>query len=229
MVSTRCAKRVYGVIGVAAVALGGVPLNAIADTVINSYDNTGKTFVVDSTTGNVILENGPFTGGTISTRDGFYFRSHYGTLTAVTLDGRMISAYGTMARNLTLSAGSVISIVSRLDIGIGTIPGDEQVINGTGEIVFNFSEDFFDGLHDYNSHVTVGPAITIRTGSSDGKIRMQNFVNQGTISAETAGKRLMVQYNPSSTYSPLPWRNDGLLRARNGATLSLFGEIPVGG
>ena len=112
---------------------------------------------------------------------------------------------------------------------MGNIPGDEQLIDGTGEIVFNFSEDFFDGLHDYNSHVTVGPGITIRTGSSDGRIRMENFLNRGTISAETAGKRLIVQYNPTSTYFAMPWRNEGLLRARNGGTLSLFGEIPVGG
>src|SRR4051812_13190553 len=82
------------------------PAALSADTVINSYDNTGKTFLVDSTSGNVILENGPFTGGTISTRDGFHFRSHYGTLTGVTLDGQLVSAYGTQARNLTLSPGS---------------------------------------------------------------------------------------------------------------------------
>jgi len=165
------------------------------------------------------------TGGQFFVRPEYPSQFHLGTLKAVTLQGNLdVFDYSvvTVTDGLTLSEGSITFssagaiFDNRLDF-VG-----DQTLAGTGKVVFDgtFANGWFRPL---NGALTIAPGITVQTGTQTGGVGDPNYglVNQGTLSAQTAGTTLYV--------SGKNWVNQGILQAKNGATLSLAGTIVPGG
>ncbi len=93
-----------------------------------------------------------------------------------------------------------------------------QTIGGTGVIEFDgTTQTFVNEVIAAAAPLTIGPNVTVQTGTAGGFIDPSGFVNQGTISAQTPGQTL--------TINPTTWSNTGTLKATNGGTLVLGGTF----
>jgi hypothetical protein len=89
-------------------------------------------------------------------------------------------------------------------------------VSGTGEIVFDGAAEGGTVFTQGGARLTVGAGITIRTGSGDGTINSLGgpLTNNGTISAQSAGKTLAIQGSAVNSAA-------AVLEAKNGGTLNV--------
>src|SRR5205085_11933081 len=96
-----------------------------------------------------------------------------------------------------------------------------QTLGGSGTVGFG-SFDYRDNglaiVGAAGSTLTIGPGVTVR--GKNGTVTGSALVNQGTISADTAGG--LISINAST------WSSPGTLRAVGGGSLSLAGAFTVG-
>src|SRR5207248_2031930 len=106
---------------------------------------------------------------------------------SLVLDERLVVSGTT----LTLGSSSVINATVSLTGSSPTLlfPGSAaQTLSGTGSVVFDATNG--GSVSPGAGGLTIAPGVTIRTGVSNGIVGSTGnpLVNQGTISARTAGK-----------------------------------------
>ncbi len=142
----------------------------------------------------------------------------FGTFDAVTLTADVTvpdTAELSVENGLTLD-GARLTLASTGSFAALSIFGD-QILGGTGEV-------FFGGTADNNSilqssgTLTIGPGIIIRgsQGGTVGGFGDSSLVLEGTVLAETAGETIRVD---------AAWINAGLVKAENGGTVELRGNV----
>jgi hypothetical protein len=110
--------------------------------------------------------------------------------------------------NSTLSIGGT---AARLTIGDDNVP---TTLSGNGQLTFNVGSRNLISLYQ----TTIGPGITIATGTWDGELNLGNGTNLGTIRA-TAGHTLGIL--------PQFGINQGLIQVDTGGTLAINGSWPI--
>lgn len=125
--------------------------------------------------------------------------------------------------NGALSVRDTFTLNSRLTLRDGWLRAPDATgavrLDGLGEIAFDAGTNRVTGGWGLGSTLTIGPDITIRTGSGSGTL--EGLIdNEGVISAETPGAFITL-----SRYAQ--WRNmaSGVMRARNGGTLELCCDL----
>ena len=126
--------------------------------------------------------------------------SSFALVNGLTLNSTLMIASGANNTNLT---------------AVGT-----QTIGGSGTIVFGGTG--FDFIQPSAGALTVGPNITIRSGSGGGTLGSATLstTNQGTISSQTVGAGIMLV--------GAPFTNQGYVQAINGGSLLLNGLSNAG-
>lgn len=179
--------------------------------------NQGKTIVQNPSTG-IWKIRGTVHGGRIETSGGVK-ADVAGTFNNVTLagDAVLFDEFSTTANGalwipdiLTFDGGS-LTIEPFAELSIN----QHAVLAGNGQILLNGTPQnsliqLFTG-----GQVTIGPNVAVRTGPNGGGTISRStlpVINQGTISAETPGRTLVVDGS---------LQNTGLLQARDGATLRI--------
>ncbi|MEQ1751080.1 MAG: hypothetical protein ABL974_16750, partial [Prosthecobacter sp.] len=174
-----------------------------------ALDNTGATLALNATTGSWNLSGGTIKGGTITMTGGATLAlpaSTSGTLDGVTLGNDFtVGSGGTLnvKNGLTLSAGAKIN-VNGTNAGTYVYFQGTQTLGGTGEIVFggngnnNNVYSIGGGTLATASVLTIGPNITVH-GTQNGNLlnyyTQDSVINQGTISADTAAKTIVIGGN----------------------------------
>jgi len=195
----------------------------------SSYDNTGKTLVLDSTTGSLGLKNGgTITGGTINATQGatLHISGPTGILNGVTLAGNMVveeSAAvlinnGLTLQNSTITMGSyTVPPHSENDGALIEFSGSSG-LTGSGTILFEktfLGDDIL--AQSGGGSVNIGPQITIKSDAAGGRIgylvQLTVVHNQGTIISGTSGNSISI--GGASVV------NTGIIRALNGGSLSI--------
>ena len=117
-----------------------------------------------------------------------------------------------MTLNSTLTIASAANDANLTAVGTQTIGGTYDRFGGTG----------FDFIQPSAGVLTVGPNITIQTGSGAGTLGSPalSTTNQGTISSQTAGAGIFI--------SGAPFTNQGYVQAINGGSLLLNGLSNAG-
>ncbi|MGE0809528.1 MAG: beta strand repeat-containing protein, partial [Immundisolibacter sp.] len=183
----------------------GGTINVSADSVLNQFGST--------ITGGVINTTG--TGKLVAFNSGNNFLS--GVTLAGTLDLASATGIERVAGGLTLGGATI-------NIGNNSIfaPQGDQTIGGSGTIVFA-DANANNRLNVEAGNLTLGAGVTVRGGN--GVIGNQNFVgggatltNNGTITADTAGRSITIQVSGLTT-------NNGTLSALNGGTLNLNSAV----
>jgi hypothetical protein len=191
-----------------------------------TIDATGTSFDLSPATGSLIWADGTLKGGRFSASGGTqYILSSQGN---IRIDG------GTIATNLSVpdqtSISSVISgtTLDNADIALNAGAGASQIIfyndqtlAGAGTVTYNGTSNL-GTLIPFSGTMTIGPQITVRTGTQGGRVgdylnKQFNLVNKGTISAKTAGRTITL-YGKTFT-------NSGTLSATNAGTISLDGTV----
>jgi hypothetical protein len=179
--------------------------------------NQGKAIVQNPSTGSWKFR-GTIHGGRIETTGGVK-ADVAGTFNNVTLagDAVLFDEFATTANgalwipdSLTFDGGS-LTIEPFAELSIN----QNVVLTGNGQILLNGTPQnsliqLFTG-----GQVTIGPDVAVRTGHNGGGTISRSslpVINQGTISAETRGRTLVVDGS---------LQNTGLLQAVNGATLRI--------
>ncbi|MGN6367592.1 MAG: hypothetical protein ACTHN5_04960 [Phycisphaerae bacterium] len=194
----------------ATASLGNISRTGGNLTLLGTLDNTGSTLALTPTTGSLIV-TGTIKNGAISTAGGARFIPNGGTFSNVSLGS-----------DITLTADSLY-ITNNLSLGAHTLTLDStgyyanlflsgtETLSGSGTIVFNGSYGSGSYIGISSGTATIAPGLTLKTGNGNGAINSSGLLNQGTISAETAGKSFSIG---ASSFT-----NAGTLRAVNGSTL----------
>ena len=158
--------------------------------VTGTLDNTGSTLALDSRTGGWNVFGGTIIGGTITTSGGNVLTAvnSSNTISGVTLDGTldMGSVFApkmNVTSGLTLNGTILLAAANGSDSAALTAQGT-QAWSGTGSILFGGS-DTTDLAISSGATLTFGAGLTLHGQS--GEIT-GTFVNQGTISADLAGR-----------------------------------------
>ena len=187
-----------------------------------TLDNTGATIDITTFSGPLYLSGGTVVGGTLA-GDGQLLVSGSGTLNGVILD-----ASGSIESRGTLNVVNNLELNGTLTLETGGWSygpiytslhfSGEQSLNGAGELILS---DYTRVRSTDSGTLTIGPDITIHTGSGSGRVGAigESLVNQGTILSD--GQTL--------TVTGTDWSNQGTLQAINDGILKLEGTIPVGG
>jgi hypothetical protein len=129
----------------------------------------------------------------------------------IDMDVPGLSASITVSGGLTLSNHNINFVSgSRMTFGQSTLGGTGQVIVNSRPFSSGFSTDLYG-----SSTLTIGPDVTVRTGTysgGSGQMRLGTptlgwFVNEGTVSAQTANMQIELRGN---------WTNTGTLIATAG-------------
>ena len=197
-----------------------------------TLDNSSATLALNATTGSWRLRGGRINGGTITDADGsqLIVTSYNGILDGVVLNSDLlvqnvgeVTVFNGLELNGTATLESFGSWTRILFSG-------SQILTGTGEVVFGGSHDI-NTIYALNSGdiLTIGPGITIRTGTRGGQVGSSNrgLINQGTIISETSSRRIyiygdnwvnegLIEAAAGSVYLYNAWDNDGMLRVSGG-------------
>jgi len=189
--------------------------------VTGTLKNAGLTWQINSSTGSFVLAGGTVEKGTIRTAGGAKLIGSptQGVLKGVKLEGELFVPDGGVVRisdGLTLASGKV-TLNSAASYSVLDFAGS-QAVAGSGEIVFNGTNSYSQ-TYASSGTLTIGSGVTVRTGTQGGTVGQMGMglMNQGVISAQTAGTTLTVQGTN--------WTNEstGTLEARDAATLTLGG------
>ena len=192
-----------------------------------TIDATGSELHLDAVTGSLrINNNSTLIGGRFSADPGyqnllvtpatcFFNGITLASPFTVPSGGLVIVGNGLTLDNTTISLGSGPSS-SRMSFS-GT-----QTLRGTGTIVLNGTAAQ-NLIFPSSGTLTIGPGITIKTGTQGGVVgesinKKLAAISQGVISAETPGTTI--------TISGSAFTNQGTLQATNGGTIAL-GTTPL--
>ncbi len=206
-----------------------------------TLDLGGGTLLLDTAGGAWNLTGGTIANGTITESGGVllgFTNTRGGTLRSVTLNGDMdlsrqqgagVRVLGGLVLNGTMSlgdaAGNTFGGVYFGDAGApaGSLTGNATVVFGTE---FRAGNSFIENdstLTGTAGTLTLGPAVTVhgKNGSVYSNVSTGSLVNQGTISADTAGGTISLG-NAGSAFT-----NQGAISAAAGATLGLYGSLTL--
>ncbi len=196
--------------------------------------NTGETLVLDGATNMLTLSGGTISGGAITTTNGAALIVQGGTLDGVTFNGVLdvgntySGANLTVANGLVLDGTALVGNPTNSNYGAISFAGN-QVLSGNGTLAFGGNGSWGDSANallvgNGGTTLVLGPGITVR--GQNGTIGATGYpwyspanvsvVNQGTISADVSGGRIIVNAQPFS--------NQGLVMSPAG-TLSLAGTV----
>ena len=191
--------------------IGAISRTGGTINITGTLDNTGSNLLLNSATGSFVLFNGTIKNGTVSAANGAQLLITAGTLNNVTLatDVNVAAVTLSIVNNLTLSSSN-LTINSSTYYGNLNI-GNSETIGGTGAVVFNGSYGAGSSIFysSGNPILTVGSGVTLETGTGNGATSVPTLINQGTISAQTAG----TTFNIADT----TFTNIGTVQALNGA------------
>jgi len=196
---------------------------------VGTLDNTGHTLALATTGTWNVSSGGTIKNGAITGTGNNQLVAGGGTLDGVTLSA-----------DLTVGDGQLLHVKNGLTLnGIITFTGPTnsnrslsfdgtQTLSGTGQVVLSGVGDGRDSisLTEVNSTpmtLTVAPGIVIHGQGriENGWFAANTLINQGTISADVAGKTL--------TVSPSVVTNQGTMQALGGATLDWNGSATFDG
>ena len=181
--------------------------------IFGTLDNTGGVFEIDNTAV-WSVESGGITGGVVRSIDGTPLILRFGTLDGVTLD-----------TDVTMPVHSTITVINGLTLdGVVTMQdrgtlnfSSSQVLSGDNEILF---QGFNNVVQPISGTLTLGSETTIHGGSGIVGNPSHALINQGTISADVAGKAITVTGTIVT--------NQGTIEEINGGTLNLQAPIVDG-
>ncbi|MEO7318605.1 MAG: hypothetical protein ABIZ56_06430, partial [Chthoniobacteraceae bacterium] len=177
------------------------------------------------------LAGGTIKGGTITAGGGAGLvlpSGAEGTLVGVRLDSDL-----TVGRGYTLAVkNGLVLNNAKLNVANGGSQArvdfyDTQTLSGTGEVVFgsNTASLFVARIGTAAATLTIGPGITVH-GQSElitGHTPDDRVINQGTISADTAGQTITLNDSAGS------FINTGILSASNGGNLIVSEWLTISG
>ena len=243
-----------GVSGSGVLQLGGTFTSAGLGTINRSggtinltgiFDNTGATFALTAATGSFNLVGGTLRGGTVTAGGGAsliiptFLAGTFDGITNLDLDTTVINRATLFVTNsLVLGAGRTITMTSAGNDTVLTFNG-AQSLTGLGQVLFggSASSDTING----SGPLTIGPGISIRTGTQGGTISPAKLINQGLISAETPGKILTISAasftntgtaqatDGTLSITSASWTNSGTLGVSGSARLQLGGNFTSAG
>ena len=214
-----------------------------------TMDVTGGTLALTATSGSWNLMGGTIKGGTITATGGASLSlapDNSGVFDGVTLD-----------TDFTLSSDSTLYVRNGLTLGSarlilsGAVNGYSQTIYfqgtqtlaGTGEVVFGGSSSFNnlyalgDGSLAGAAVLTIGAGITVHGsmgGTVGGYFQYDSVLNQGIISADTAGQMITIFNgftNQGTVSAPAgtvilngAWSSSGTISQSGAGTLDLGGD-----
>ena len=192
-----------------------------------TLENANNTLTLDTSAGSFVIQGGRVNGGTLSgpANSRVIVDASNGTLDAVRLDLDLLlqdDAEVTVLNGLTLNGTATVNGSNRRT---GLNFSGTQTLAGTGTV--EFAADNSDPGEQFLSSanppdvLTIGPGITIRGQQATISASGRQLINQGTIIADVAARRLIVGSSD--------WQNPGLLQATNGATLYLQGDSTSSG
>jgi hypothetical protein len=212
----------------------GTVLDTAAGTVLvqGIIDNTSNTLSLGANTGTWTLKRGTIRNGTINIGPGgglaVSSTSDYGLLHDVTLNGSMtqirslnIENNFTLSGALTLTTNNDIARFIRSD----TLP--HTVTGGTFNLVPSNGASVWMQL-DAQTNLTLSPTTVVRgggssstssnayIGSNQNLANATTLINQGLISSDIAGKRLIIR--------PNFFNNQGTVEARNAADIEFYND-----
>jgi filamentous hemagglutinin len=205
-------------------------INSVTTAGLGNFDASGGTFLVNTLLDNsgatlslaggsqALTVEGSLKGGVIIDTTGLTLST--ATFDAVTLadDLTVVNQTLTLQNGLTLSNAALhlqesVSASLTLD--------SSQTIGGTGAVVFDGTSSSGASLTGAYT-ATIGPGITVRTGTGNGVLSATGLVNQGIVSAAAPATTL--------TISSASVTNAGTFEARNGGVLVLTNPLlTVGG
>jgi len=179
--------------------------------IVGTLNNTGTTLILDAASGSWHLAGGGINGGTISNPDGASFTAN--SSTASKLDGVTLNTDLFLEGDSCVVALNGLTLNGILTLGAGA--GDyralefdgSQTLDGSGQVVFA-SLTTGGTVQPTSGTLTIGPSITIRGHTGTVGNRTLPLINQGTISADTAGGTIYIRANP--------FTNNGAMQELNG-------------
>lgn len=194
--------------------------------VSGTITNLGKTLALSANTGSWTLHSCTVEGGRVTAADGVGLVAASSSIYGFNPDNRLTNGV-VLDAPLTMPEWSRVTVTGGLVANRAiTLAGDRsyqpthldfdgsQTLAGSGEVVLNAAS--YNFVRPITGTLTIGPAMTIRTGTGGGTISNAAagtaVVNQGTISAETASRSITVAGN---------FTNNGTIEARNGGWVDL--------
>ncbi len=183
-------------------------------------DNTGDTYVVDSSDGPVTLDGGRIVGGSIDATGEDFTPTGLSSnaLEDVTIDGTAVTGFFSVYGDLTLNAGAVLEMPAGGIRFQGIDPGATQRLAGSGVVLLDGTGGSVPEIGQQLSPVVIEPGITIRAGWGDFDSTggsEQAFDNQGTIVVDRPDRAT------SFTMADSPFLNSGTIRIENDGDLRM--------
>jgi hypothetical protein len=243
-----------GVSGNGVLQLGGTFTTAGLGTISRSggtinvtglLDNSNATLALTATTGSFNLAGGTLRGGTVTASGGAALAIPQ--FSSATLDGiANLNADLTLANGVSLSVINGLSVASGHTLTLGSTGSSTvmtfngpQTLSGAGQVLFGGSTAF--NTINGSGPLTIGPGISIRTGTQSGTISPTTLINHGLISAETSGKTITISSSPFTTTGTVQatdgtlaitstsWTNSGTLGVSGNGVLQLGGTFTTAG
>ena len=189
-------------------------------------DNAGSVFQASAATGAIELVGvggitGPrIVGGVVRGNETVPLTMNGGTLQDVTVEGRGFVVNGAQGNGVRIAPASVLELTGGLRVGAGSAPGAAATLGGGGDVLLSGGS-----ILDSNAHVTLESDLTIRGG---GNIQINNGFTQRSLITTRDGGAISINSTVFNNFF-VPWRNEGVLEATDGGTLTLGGDIQVGG
>jgi hypothetical protein len=200
-------------------------------------DNTGDVLALNAATGSIFMY-GTLKGGAVTTTGGALFTP--GTLDNVLLDTDTTSSQLTLRNGFTLPAGRTVTLASGSTFAPQTLSVlNAATISGGGQILFAGTGTASAVTGD--AALTISPGIKLRATTQDVTFSTTALTNQGLISAEAAGKRMVIggatftnQGTTQVTAGTLAitasnWANTGTLVLGSNTTFELGGTVTTAG
>jgi len=203
--------------------VGGASPAALNANAGHDINNTGGSINIGN--GSRLNQlGGAITGGTITTAGGGTLTAHSSSsnfLSGAILNGTLDMASQVSSRERVTNDLTLNGTVSINNSGILSLEGT-QSLDGNGNIIFGSTGPNNKIDLEGNGTTTLGPDITVRGHS--GTIGLshiiggtQTLLNNGQISADTAGGTIVITQSNVT--------NNNLLEARNGGTLNLESQV----
>ncbi|MCY2952434.1 MAG: hypothetical protein NTU53_10705 [Planctomycetota bacterium] len=176
--------------------MGKIERNGGTVNLAGTLTNTGATLLLDSTSGSWYLRGGTIVGGTVTMREG--------SMLAVAGDAPSTLDQVMLGADLMMQDGATVRVRGGLTLdGSLTGMGNVEFMAGTNP---GFIKQTRDGLN-------IGAGVTVRTGTGGGTVGADALplVNNGVISAETAGQAITLSGSSVS--------NRGVVQAKGGGTV----------
>ena len=209
-------------------------------------DNSGDELVLNDAEGTWYLKGGTIIGGRIAST-GDTQLSQSGTLDGVTLANEAGICAGLTVENGLVLDGGQINLgkyygypYSSPDDGGRMCFLGSQTLGGSGKIAFaGYIYGWYGDLnyiYGYDGTLTIGPDVEIYTANGDGKVGYDSdydnnryeIINQGSVSARTAERKIKIRGGTFSNYGRLEAINGGSLDINLDTAFVHEGELVIG-